>query len=121
MNTVMERLLIPAGVAFASAAALIFVRSVAFRVLHRWAKKTETDLDDLIIQSLKTPSVYWCIAIGIYIGLSVLELPDKYVFFLRKAIYVLIVLSVTFAASNLLGKMFRSYVRKTNLPIPTTG
>jgi len=121
MNTVMERLLIPAGVAFASAAALIFVRSVVFRMLHGWAKKTETDLDDLIIQSLKTPSVYWCIAIGIYIGLSVSELPDKYIFYLRKAIHVIVLLSVTFAASNLSGKIFGSYVAKTNLPIPTTG
>lgn len=121
MNTGLERLLIPAGVAFASAAALIFVRSVAFRVLHGWADKTETDIDDLIIQSLKTPSFYWCIAIGIYIGVSVSELPDKYVDYLRKAIRVLLLLSVTFVAANLSCRIFRSYVAKTSLPIPATG
>ena len=121
MDFSIEKLMVPAGVALILALALILIRSIAFRVLRGWAGKTETDLDDIVVDSLKTPSIYWCIAIGLYLGGSLSELPVKYVFYFKKAIYVLLLLSVTFAASNLSGKIFKSYLHKSGLPLPSTG
>lgn len=100
---------------------LLVVRSIAFKILHSWAKKTETKLDDIIIKSLKTPSIYWCIAIGFYIGLAMSNLPEKYVFYVNKAIYIIIIFSITIAVANLAGKIFKNYVQASDLPIPTTG
>ena len=116
-----NKALIPSVVVLLSAVTLLIVRGIAFRLLHRWAKKTETKIDDIIIKSLKTPSIYWCIAIGLYIGIAVSDLPEKYVLYINKAIHIIVIFSITIAAANLAGKIFRNYIQSSNLPIPTTG
>lgn len=113
--------IIPAVIAFLSAVALFVIRGIAFRILRRWAEGTGTKVDDIIIDSFSTPSLYWCVAIGLYAGVVTSEMPAKYVFYLSNVIYVILILSVTFAAANLGGRIFRNYIQKSNLPIPTTG
>jgi small-conductance mechanosensitive channel len=121
MDIADERLFLPVLIAILSIIGLLIIRTVAFRILHRWAERTETKIDDIVIKSLKTPSLYWCLAFGLFIGLEVSELPKKYVFYLTKAIHIIIIFSITIALANLSGKIFRNYVQKANLPIPTTG
>lgn len=113
--------LIPILVFFGTTAALLSVRALSIVLLHRWAKKTETRLDDIIIKAFKTPSVYWCIAVGLHAGVTLSDIPEKYIFYITRAIHVIVILSVTIAAANLSGKIFRNYIQKSNLPIPTTG
>lgn len=116
-----NKVLIPSVVAFFSMVILFTVRAIAFRIIHKWAERTETKIDDIIINSFKIPSLYWCIAIGLYIGIAVSDLNEKYVFYISRAIHVIIIFSVTIAAATLSGKIFRNYVQRSNLPIPTTG
>ncbi len=116
-----NKIFIPSAAAFLSAVILFAVRAIAFKILHKWAEKTETRIDDIIIRSLKTPSILWCIAIGLFIGVGVSDLPEKYVPYISKAIHIIIIFSFTIAAANLAGKIFRNYVQSSNLPIPTTG
>ncbi|MBI5025331.1 MAG: mechanosensitive ion channel family protein [Nitrospirae bacterium] len=117
----LKRILIPAIIALISASVLFVIRGIAFRLLHKWAKGTETKIDDIVIKSLKIPSIYWCIAIGLYIGVAISELPERYVFYFSKAIHVIVILSITIATANLSGKIFKNYIQKSALPIPTTG
>jgi small-conductance mechanosensitive channel len=121
MDTEMKTLVLPVATALLSAIALFAVRGAAFRLLHRWAERTDTKIDDLIIKSLRVPSVYWCIAIALYIGIAVSDLPEKYVFYLSKSIHVIVILSITIAVATLAGKIFRTYIQQSNLPLPTTG
>jgi len=121
MHLDLRGMLFPAAIALASALLLLIVRGIAFRFINRWADKSETKLDDLIIGSLKTPSVYWCLAIGLFVGVALSNLPHKYVVYLSKTIHIVVIFSITLAAANLSGKVFRNYIRKSNLPIPTTG
>jgi small-conductance mechanosensitive channel len=121
MTINVERFFIPAVVMIATMAVLFVARGIAFRVLYAWAEKTETRVDDIIIKSLKTPSVYWILALGLYAGLSISDLPEKYVLYLSKTIHVIVILSITLAVANLTGKVFRNYIQKSDLPIPTTG
>lgn len=116
-----NKIVIPGAVAFISALTLFVVRAVAFKLLHKWADKTEAKIDDIIIKSLKTPSVYWCIAIGLYIGVAVSDFHEKYVFYFSRAIHIIVILSITIATANLAGKIFKNYIQKSNLPLPTTG
>lgn len=113
--------LIPAMAALLSMIILFVLRGIAFKILHRWAGRTDTKVDDIILNSFRAPSVYWCIAIGLYIGIAVSELSEKYVFYISKTIHIIIILSITIAVANLSGRIFRDYVRKSELPIPTTG
>lgn len=121
METNLQRMLIPAAVAVFSALGLYVVRGIALRVLRKWSERTETKLDDIAIESFRVPSLYWCIAIGLYFGIAVSELPDKYIHYSTRLIHIIIIFSITIAAANVAGRVFRNYVRKSNLPIPTTG
>lgn len=121
MISELKTVIIPALIAFFSALVLFLVRGITFKILRKWAGKTETRIDDIVIDSFSTPSLYWCVAVGLYAGVVTSEMAKKYVFYLSNVIYVILILSVTFAAANLAGRIFRNYVRKSNLPIPTTG
>ncbi|HZX49448.1 MAG TPA: hypothetical protein VFF47_09560 [Nitrospirota bacterium] len=66
MDLKLLNLLITSGTALLSVIILFVIRNISFRLLNRWAKKTETDVDNIIITSFKIPSFYWCIAIGLY-------------------------------------------------------
>ncbi len=116
-----EKMMIPAVIALISAGLLLIVRSIAFKILRKWADMTETKIDDIIIKSLRVPSIYWCIAIGLYIGVAVSEFPVRHVIYISKAIHIIVIFSITIAVANLAGKIFRNYIQKSNLPIPTTG
>lgn len=121
MNIDLKRLFIPSLIALVSFFTLFVVRGITFRLLHRWAERTNTNVDDIIIKAIKNPSVFWCIAIGLYIGIAISDIPNKYVFYISKIIHVIVILSISLAAANLAGKLFRNYIQKAELPIPTTG
>jgi small-conductance mechanosensitive channel len=121
MDINLKAAFIPLIVALSSAFALFVVRKITFVLLHRWAKKADTKIDEIIIKSLKLPSVFWCAAIGLYIGAGISDFPEKYTFYFIKTIHVIVILSVTIALSNLAGRIFKNYIQKSNLPLPTTG
>jgi len=121
MDINLKIIFLPLIAVLISTAILLITRTIIFRILHRWAVKTGTQVDDIIIGVLKTPSIYWCIAIGIYIGLAFSEIPERYVFYLNKIIHIIVILSITIASANLAGKIFKNYIQKSNLPIPSTG
>jgi len=117
----MKHMLLPGIILLASVAVLLGVRFAAFRLLHRWAKGTETRLDDIIISSVQSPSLLLAIAIGVHAGLSFSELPEKHLGYLIKIVQVVMILAVTLALANMTGMLFRNYVQKSNIPLPTTG
>jgi small-conductance mechanosensitive channel len=121
MDIDLPRVLMPILIAVVVMTVLIILRGILFRITRRWSEKTANKMDDILIASLKTPSLFWSVALGLYFGISVSDLPAKYVRPLDTLIYVILVISVTIAASNLSGKILRNYLFKTDLPIPTTG
>ncbi len=121
LNVNWKEIIIPVVAAIVSMAAFFFLRGLAFKLLHKWAKRTETKIDDIIIKAFKFPSIYWSLAISLYIGVAISDLPARYVFFLSKVIHVIVILSITIALANLSGKIFRDYIQKAGLPIPSTG
>ncbi len=121
MNIDINKLLIPVITAIIASIVLLLIRGIALRFFYKWAEKRDTKVDDIIIKSLRIPSFYWCIAIGLYIGITASDLPDKYFFYFSKAIHAIVIFSITMAAANLSGKVFTNYIQKTELPIPTTG
>ena len=121
MHTMFDRLFIPLVSAVISCAVLLIVRAVFFRIFRRWAERTATKMDDLVVTSLRSPSIFWAVALGIYLGVAFSDLPERYIFYINRIIHVIVILSVTLAVSNLSGRIFKSYIRQSNLPLPTTG
>lgn len=121
MNIPYENIMTPAIVAMISILVLFVVRRMIFRLLRRWVEKSGTRLGDIIVSSIKTPSILWCIAIGLYIGVDVSELSQKHIILISSIINIIVILSITASIANLTGKLFRNYIQKTDLPLPTTG
>ncbi|MDA8169671.1 MAG: mechanosensitive ion channel family protein [Nitrospiraceae bacterium] len=111
----------PAAIAIGVAAVLFMARSLLLRMLRKWALRRNKDLHDLFLESLRFPSLFWCIAIGIYEGIDFSGVPGKYAVPLDKTVYVLLLISVTIVAANLTTRLLGHYVRKADIPIPTTG
>jgi small-conductance mechanosensitive channel len=111
----------PAAIAISSTLVLCLIRGIALRLTRKWAEKTKSGLDDAVIQSFSTPSLYWCLAIGIYAGIVFSHMPDRHAKLLTTAIYIILIISATIAAGNLAGSLFNNYIRKSRIPVPSTG
>jgi small-conductance mechanosensitive channel len=114
-------LFIPLIIAVIVALALLVVRKIAFKFLHRWADRAEVRLGDLVTVTFKTPSFYWCLAFALYLGVSTSELPARYALHISTVINIILILSVTLATSNLFVKILENYTGRSKIPIPTAG
>lgn len=109
------------GVFAVVTAVALAVRSAFLRLLHRWAEKTETELDNLFVNALRLPSISWAVAVGLYFGIAASPLPDPYVAYLTRGIHVLLILSVTVAVANIAARMATYGIGKAKLSLPMTG
>jgi small-conductance mechanosensitive channel len=116
-----EVFILPVAVAAALTGLFFLLRGLTLRVLHGWAQRTDTQLDDLLLRSLRSPSLYWCVALGLYGGVQFSQLPERYAAYVNKAIYVLLLVSVTVVAAQLVSRLFHYWVAKVAMPLPTTG
>ncbi len=98
----------------------LWLRKFLFVRLARWAQKTETHLDDIIIASTKEPFIIWCVMFGIYCALNVSCLPQNIVHIFGKALFILGVISVTLVLANISTKFIKSYSDKTAAALPVT-
>ncbi len=121
MESQLHKVLVPIALTVGITGGLLLVRHITFRVLRAWAAKTTTQLDDIIIGAIRGPSILLVAAIGVRIGISFAAIPERYLVWLTKSLHVVIILSVTVATATLAGELFRHYVRRVNIPLPTTG
>ncbi|RMG67564.1 MAG: mechanosensitive ion channel family protein, partial [Nitrospirae bacterium] len=117
----LKDLLMPSLVTVAALFILFVLREIGFKLVHRWAEKTKTTVDDIILSSLKTPSVFWTIALALYLGVAFSKVSEKYTNYINKIIYVALVLSITIVFARLSGRLFRFYVERAKSPVPATG
>ena len=108
------------------------VRGIVFWRLAAWSKKTETQLDDIIVAAIKAPFVIWFVMLGLYLALQALALPadlateannarlDKVILFCNKILMVLGYLSITFTLANMVGKIVQVYASHLETALPVT-
>jgi len=121
MQIQINNILAPFSVALLSGAVLLIARGVTFKLLRGWARKTETEIDNIVIKAIKNPSFVWVLTLALYISIAVSDLPEKYVLYFSKALNLLIIISVTSTLSNLVWRLLENFIRKANLPIMSTG
>ena len=121
MGDSLKQMIMPAVSILVSVGVLFVLRSIALRLFDRWAKRTDTKFDDIIIGSVKNPSLLLVVAVGIHAGLSLSAFPERHLGALGKLIQIIVILSVTLAVSNMAGMLFRHLIRTSNIPLPTTG
>ncbi|RJX29983.1 MAG: mechanosensitive ion channel family protein [Desulfurivibrio sp.] len=100
---------------------LLALRSWLLKMATSWASRTSMRIDDVLLGTIRYPSLYWCIALGLHLGILFSGIPSRYAENFTKAITVLVIFSITFALANFSGTVFANFLRKTDLPLTRTG
>ncbi len=123
MTSWVRAIAVPVGAAAACIVALLLLRRGLMRYFRAWADRRERALRiyEAVRKPLAAPSVYWCIAAGLYLGMAVSDLPAKYVFYCDRIIHVILVFSVTIAAADAAERFFSVQAGKLDIPVSSTG
>jgi len=92
------------------------VRHFLIKHVSSLAGRTQTKFDDIVVTSIKTPSVLWCVMLSIYLSMSALDIPQAWASVIAKTLFVLGVLSVTLVLSGVSSKMISSYAARSDAP-----
>ena len=95
---------IPLVIGFGTLAVGYVLRKILFKSIHRWSQNTKTRIDDIVVDSINTPSILWLIILGIYAGVTFSVLPEKIVLVIGKIIFVLGAVSLTLVLANFTSK-----------------
>ena len=98
----------------------LIAKKIIFIRLACWAKKTSTQLDDVIIQTIKGPFVILCLMLGLYFALQFSKLPENIVHVMSKSILILGIFSVVLALANLLSGIIKIYASRIDYALPVT-
>ncbi len=96
------------------------IRKIVFNRLMRWAKNTKTQIDDIILSSIRGPFMIWFTMLGLFFALEASKLPENTVHIVNKALLVLGIFSVTLVLANIAAKLIRSYSAKVESALPVT-
>ena len=99
---------------------LLFVRKIVFWRLKKWAQRTKTEIDDILVSSLKFPIFLWAIIISLSIAISISSLSPKAVMVVNKGLLVLGIFSITIVVANLGVKFFIYYSQRSKINLPAT-
>lgn len=118
---VLERAAAPILIFIAVTGAGLLLRAWGLRFLTRWSLRTQTRMDDIVLQAVRHPSLFWVAAIGLYLTLGTSELPKAYIAYGFTLLHALVILSVTFVAANLASRIAIYSIQKAEIPIQATG
>lgn len=96
------------------------LRKIIFGRLERFAEKSKTKIDDVIITSIRGPFMIWFIMLGTYFALELSKAPENLVDVIDKFLLVLGILSVTFVLANLASRLIKIYSYKVESALPVT-
>ncbi len=113
-------ILIPVGIFLVTLIIGFILRKIIIIRLKRLAAHTKTQVDDIVIDAVKSPLMIWVLMLAIYLALEFSKLPDNLVNIIGKLLLVLGIFSVTFVLANIAGKMIVIYSAKIDSALPVT-
>jgi small-conductance mechanosensitive channel len=113
--------IIPVAVFFGFLFALLAARKIFFKLLRRWAEKTGTMVDDIIVATAKTPSIYLSVALALFVTIEFSSMPLRYLQSARNTILVIVIFSITIMVANIAEQILKNYTRQFNIHVPSTG
>ncbi|MDD5561671.1 MAG: mechanosensitive ion channel family protein [Candidatus Omnitrophica bacterium] len=96
------------------------VKKIIFSRFSYWAKKTSTQLDDVIVQAVRAPFTFLCLVLALYFALQFSNLSGNIVDVMGKSIFVLGLISVVLTLANLLSGVIRVYASRIDSALPVT-
>jgi small-conductance mechanosensitive channel len=121
MSLSLNKIFIPFVTFLIILAITLILRALVLRALRHWASRTNHHLDDQIVQAIRLPSLFFCLALGLHLAVEFSELPTRYAFYVTKIIYLVIILSVVIGATHISGRLFQHTIRRYDLPVAAPG
>jgi small-conductance mechanosensitive channel len=101
--------LIPLAFFGATVIAVLIASRVFFRAVQKWAARSDSHLDVILIESLRGPIFVLSLILGVHVALRNSRIPAQYHEDIHTGVAVLWVLALTISASRLAGNMVRFY------------
>ncbi|MGB9732113.1 MULTISPECIES: mechanosensitive ion channel family protein [Calditerrivibrio] len=117
----LKLLYLPVFVFVVSFLVLTIIRKSLIKIFLKFAEKTETALDDIVLHAIRKPSLLWIFALSLDIAINFSKIPTQYISITSKIIRIIIIISITFAFGNLAGMLFNTSLKEKAVPIPNTG
>lgn len=106
-NEFIKALMILVGFVLATNLVHIMLRTY----VNKFAKKTKTDIDDVIIKKIIRPLYFLGIVFGVYFALGSVTMIAKYSVVLSKICFVFVILIIAVMASRVLGVLLEKWLR----------
>jgi small-conductance mechanosensitive channel len=97
------------------------IRQTLKYLLKRWAERTETKIDDVIINAIKNPIIIWFLLAGIYGALTFISIPSNILEYVEKGVLALIIFSITLTLANITSGLIKYYGVKLGVTLQVTG
>jgi small-conductance mechanosensitive channel len=94
----------PAMAMLATTIAALAFRSALFAGFRRWAGEPE-DFPSVFLQTIRLPSLLWCVVLGFFVGIEMAELPKRLADQLSTVLESAIILSVTITLAGVLASI----------------
>jgi len=98
---------------------VIFERIVLAK-LKKFAQKTKWEGDDVVVDAIKGFIVLGFSLLGIFLGILNIPMPAEVLCFLKKAILVAFIFSVTLILSNIVCGLMILYIKKSGKSLPVS-
>jgi small-conductance mechanosensitive channel len=102
-------LVVPVVLFAAVVIAGLLLRSIVFRSLLAWSRRTESKLGELLTATLRGPAVLWVIILAFHVAATHSTLPASFQHFLHPTLEVLWLWSLVSASSRFAGRAIRLY------------
>jgi len=86
------------------------IRKILFAYLKKITEKTETNIDDIVIDALRNPFILWFIIFGISMAIKATNLNDKMVLLADKILISLWIISFTLVVAKIVSGIIDEYV-----------
>jgi small-conductance mechanosensitive channel len=90
----------------------LWVRRIVYRAFNRWAATGKWEGSQLIIQTTRTPFIYWFLILGAFIAIQVSKLDSSGKVLAGKVLASLFVFSLTWVVVSLSTKILKLYIGK---------
>jgi small-conductance mechanosensitive channel len=120
LNTNWRALVVPLSVLGITVGLGLVLKRILFKQLGRWAGRTTSVLDNLLVDAIRAPFMLWVLMLGLYLATATSQLPTRIVGLAGKTLLVLWIISVTIAVSSLAADIVRIYASRVPGAAPAT-
>lgn len=109
------------AISVAATALLLLCRIWLLKFVGSWTSHAGMKIVEVLIGTIRYPSLFWCLALGLYSGIIASDIPARFAEISTRAITVLVIFSMTLALASFFGTIFSNFLQKTNFPLTRTG